>query len=404
MEVPMTRLRSRSSLVLPLALSLSLGCPGEPSDADAGPPAPDKDDLVEAYVDVFLRCSEWGPDSFLSELEPDVAEDFRRRFDDTLTERVREVLDSPNVELHEDRIAGCVAFLEAAECGEEPLEGECEDVVTGTIEDDGPCLDDSECASGFCHQPDDAECGTCEPVGGDGDACRELSDVTMEVETLRCEEDLYCNFVSEECEPKLGQGALCVSSGQCQQDHYCVGFPAQCDAIAFGEEAGDTCFVTDQAQTCGGVLVAGLRCEGAANTDGVCVAIAIVAENGTCDGQIGEDAALWCERGLTQNYCVIPDGANVGVCGPLPAAGDSCVQSTGRCRNDALCVLLDPNPLDRQAECVPAPAEGDACVEDALGSDGCSTIGGFLECDDDETEPTCVAVIFGEEDVEATCE
>ena len=59
------------------------------------------------------------------------------------------------------------------------------------------------------------------------------------------------------------------------------------EAIAFGEESGDDCFVTGQAQTCGGVLRTGLRCEGANNSDGVCVQISLVELSGTCDGQSG---------------------------------------------------------------------------------------------------------------------
>ena len=99
------------------SLLLSTACPGDPGGEDAGPPAPDKDDLIAAYVDLFLRCSEWAPGSFLGELEPDVTADLRDRFEDRLTVAVSEILDNPNVVVNDDRIEACIAWAEQTECG-----------------------------------------------------------------------------------------------------------------------------------------------------------------------------------------------------------------------------------------------------------------------------------------------
>jgi hypothetical protein len=275
----------------------------------------------------------------------------------------------------------------------------------GTIEEGGPCLDDGECVSDYCRRSDPAACGTCERVRANGDSCREVDDNTGDIVTLRCEDDSYCGPLSGDCEDKLGQGALCTSNLQCQEGHLCLGLPQQCTRVTEGEAPGDACTVVEDEGTCGQVLRSGLRCSGANLEEGVCVALEVVDIDGTCDGRFDQpEGTRWCSEGLTVNWCNIPEGADVGVCDVRPVSGEDCIASQGRCRNDALCVVTDADPLDPQAACQDAPEAGDECVEDAVGSDGCSTIGNGLQCDEDAATPVCVQTGDEEEPEDPVCD
>jgi len=382
------------------SLSLLVGCPGDPG-ADAGPPPPTEEDLVDDIAAFVVRCSPWGSGTFLSEMEPALAAEQRDRLDDEVSAAFREGIDNPNVVVDESLLPACLAWLEQAACGEEPAGGECDGVVKGTIEEGGPCLDDGECTTDYCLRPDAAACGTCTAVRAGGESCRELDLGTGDVVRMRCEEGTFCGPLTGDCEDQLGQGALCTDDGQCQEGHLCIGTPGACERLTEGEAAGDACTVLEDNPTCGVVLRSGLRCTGTETEEGLCVALEVVELDGTCDGRFDRpDGTRWCLEGLTENWCSIPDGADVGVCLARPVAGESCIDSQGRCKNDALCVVSDPGPADPQAECVTSPEAGDACVEDAAGSDGCSTIGNFLTCDDEATPPVCIDTADAAEEAE----
>jgi hypothetical protein len=117
-------------VALSAAALLLSACPDPNANTDAGPPPPDEEDLGAAIADLFVRCSEWAPGTFLDEMEPELAGQVRGQVGEDLEEAFAEAFDNPNVAVDESKIADCIAWLETADCGEEPDEGTgCDGVV-----------------------------------------------------------------------------------------------------------------------------------------------------------------------------------------------------------------------------------------------------------------------------------
>jgi hypothetical protein len=378
------------SAVCFVSLALLAGCPDEPPGEDAGPPPPTVEDLAEAWADLIARCAGFGPESFLQELEPELAPLAASYFEDEATANLTRALENDKLIVDEDGLAACIDYLESAECGADIETDACDGVVTGAVENGDACAGDGECVSGYCAGNVADGCGVCERIREGGETCRVVDG--FDVSIMRCEEGYYCDRLGGSCELQLGEGANCPNGDECSEGTTCVAeglIARRCRTLVHGEAEGDECTAIEAEQTCGALLQTGLRCQGAEGEVGVCTAITIVDEGGTCDGRTGrEDVALWCKRGLTDFFCDVPDGGDTGICRARPGVGESCLETEGQCTTDGIC---QRNDTFTEAECVAAPEAGDACVDNAVGSDGCNVPGAFLECDEEaEGGPVCV--------------
>lgn len=162
-----------------------------------------------------------------------------------------------------DRAQGgqCLAQLEAvyADCvvGWTEQAGACQDMLVGTVPENGACVAEEECAGELLCLD-----GKCLALPGDGLACHEQFGCAMDAfcgddkicHTRRalgeqcpdgwdaCEVGLYCEPASHTCRPLLGAGASCAGAEwACEPDLYCKSAGKTCAPYAAeGQSCADS--------------------------------------------------------------------------------------------------------------------------------------------------------------------
>jgi hypothetical protein len=204
-----------------------------------------------------------------------------------------------------------------------------------------PCFYSRQCDSGACGKgKNDAlpECGSCVPIGKQGDPCFDG--------TFQCPNGYECT--GEGCQPQitfgLPDGSLCERYGQCYGDSLC--FPAadgmmRCQPRRKG---GESC-------ANGAYCAKGLGC----GADSLC-AMPVLAVLGELCGDRGCVTGAWCK-----DVNVNPTGAT---CVPTAAAGEPCatlpdvIDPTGNCQNDLYCYCVGKGCVKK---CVTLKDEGETC-------------------------------------------
>ncbi len=248
----------------------------------------------------------------------------------------------------------------AQQCTAEWLSFDCESVkrlrmpdcakVTGSFDDDAPCIADDQCKSGACNAAFvfTGECGTCVPVLPTDSACDPTSAATAE-----CPVDQYCDAATSACldhEPRSpimlaaprGLGEPCTSSSNCEE---------------------------------------GLACQANAPdaADGSCVAAPPLGSPCLYDlGDIGQ-----CAAGAT---CPNPDGA---ICQPLGQLNDDC--GWALCVEGLYCNTIGDD-FGTSHTCLEPRKAGEPCVRNTAFERETSVCEAGLDCmyvSDTRTEARC---------------
>lgn len=232
--------------------------------------------------------------------------------------------------------------------------------ITGTIGPGGDCIDQAECADGYC--PTGQTCnGTCRLSGGcgdgaaclDGEYCARQPDDTFSCEALKpqgqscesseCQEDLYCPMTgaSRTCQVRKSAGSVCNRAEECEDPYTCIrdaeGRNGTCNPA---KSEGETCYRSEE---CGGEMNC-MRLD--SETVGVCA--------GDGDRQRGES----CSR---SSYCSADDTCVNETCVKLEyvSQGSRCTNET-HCTPGTICQLASPDAT--MGACRPPAQRGDSCV------------------------------------------
>ncbi len=243
--------------------------------------------------------------------------------------------------------ATCLASIAATTCLQmlhyvDP--GEClVSAFSGRVAQGGHCSESVECADGYCGYPEGTCPGTCAPRAQLNGACTDNDQCAA---GLVCS-NFQCSAVTVVADGATCDGAalICAATSDCKW-----GFPSKCVPLG---SAGSPCFAASD-------CIASLTCNEATTT---CTQYA--ARNEPCGSTAG------CNR--YTDYCT-----QGGICGALPALGESCAYS-GRCTWDYWCDTSLAVPT-----CVAYPTVGQPCT-------GTSYCQGQAYCDRSLAVATCVA-------------
>jgi Dickkopf N-terminal cysteine-rich region len=266
--------------------------------------------LYDAICAALSRCD---PFTIFSSKEECVAS-FDQYFDGTQTKYLRrlgEALDHGTVTIDKIAMQRCFDELSLEACPVSLDREACRSLFVGTVAAGASCYGQEECAApgASCRGFDpDATCraGTCGSSAAVGEACSEQTP---------CVPGAHCVGVGAAARCETGeQGARCGDHADCDDHRWCK--QGACVAALPG---GAACTLDAQ---CGG--------------DSLCVGeLSSPSGMGMCTQvtQVGAACDDYCFRGL---YCKISQvGAN-GSCAPLPALGEPCLASLGRCAGVAL--------------------------------------------------------------------
>jgi hypothetical protein len=169
----------------------------------------------------------------------------------------------------------------------------------GSVIDGQACGDDSQCASTFCANPDDASCGTCAPLSTAGSACVKG----------KCSRGFGC--ADSKCQPIGVLGDTCdTRTRPCANGLACFG--GKC---VEGGKPGAACDSTGaKSPTCDGTQAA--FCNPLTN---VCQK-AVAAKAGETCGIVGSDFKFCTASGT----CKTPAGGTSGTCVATAADGAAC--------------------------------------------------------------------------------
>lgn len=311
-------------------------CPIDGPEGDGGPLT--DEEKVEALIEgVAKRYAECASEQlrFTQELDPALTEVLLSQIAD-LEDQVRanfeQIANSDKVEIDVDSIDPCLDAINAARC-EVLLDSAgpeaCIDIFRGTVEENGECALEAECADGYCVGVEAERCGGCVPYAQENEPCG--GDVV--------------------CAPGLNCGV-----DVCER-------PAPPPAAP---KAGDSC----SPQTgCGNPVYTGLICLSETST---CVEVSVVNLGETCDVYGTPDARRLCKNMLSTTYCDadLAAGETSGVCVPRPTTGEAC-------GGIAMCNLLESECFDDT--CVGTPGEGEACHEIVSCAVGLSCVDGVCK-------------------------
>jgi hypothetical protein len=200
------------------------------------------------------------------------------------------------VALRDDRLAACVAGLEAAHSTCEwvgpwspPLPPSCREVVQGGLAEAARCRSNLECAPGLrCAGVGPTDPGVCAPPAPDGARCNTAVDTLA---TYLRDDDLAAHpgcsgrCVRHRCQPALAEGAACNSNSACAAGLHCD---------------GTTCVA-------GELAAAGQPCADGGCADGLCMQHVCRAQNPT-------DSP--CATDFECRGACLKDPAGQGRCGP----------------------------------------------------------------------------------------
>jgi hypothetical protein len=128
-----------------------------------------------------------------------------------------------------DRLADCLAHIQAASCQELATTNHfsgvagCEALVEPLLPAGASCANDFECIDGSCHKAEDAAEGTCQPHAGAGQSC----------ESASCGANALCSG-DRTCVELAPDGASCTDLAQCRSFN--------CSAGVCAPPAADKCF------------------------------------------------------------------------------------------------------------------------------------------------------------------
>ncbi len=132
-------------------------------------------------------------------------------------------------------VVACITEIAMTSCDEmadvanDPFAylSECQAVLASDVEPVS-CEGSWECPTDtFCYKPEDGNClGACTPTNFLFPLCGETN----------CQLDEQCDFETNTCGPRLGDGGTCDHGGECLQTYDCV--DSTCKAIRRGEAGG----------------------------------------------------------------------------------------------------------------------------------------------------------------------
>jgi hypothetical protein len=330
------------------------GCGG---DSDGGGPA--LDELPARYARAV--CAEvvgcfpggdeervFGPDGCEASLTAQV--------EDSDFAYIQDSIDMGRTSYDGSHVQACLSSIEGVGCEIETMRslgtGACAEIVVGTVEEDGACAIDEDCAPGL--RCDAVDCpGSCVPPRGPAEPCEDDD---------KCEDGLKC--VDGLCAAPAELGDACGGgiAGECGLGLICagddegMGVAGECrtEDEVFAGGLGDPCEVIEDLVLCEPGLSCVLRLEGMMLTS-------------SCEEPVGSGEA--CNVGVPppcpeDEYCDADPNMNMfeGTCVTLPTAGEACAPDNGpRCEPGLHC--------DVDVRCHPVNRLGQPCVSDA----GCAS-------------------------------
>lgn len=306
-----------------LGWALIASCSSSTPGADG--PVSDKaiDDLATSFCTRTAQC--YG-DVWLKALAGDASTCASR-----LALELKATSRGQGTQVKESDAQKCKAAVDAAPCAKLLSDDMPECEIKGTLADGVACAGDAQCASGACHVPDDAACGTCRPRALEGADCSQS----------KCLRGLACG-PSNTCVKRIAEGGACDASSVCEPAMVCLN--GKCTK---GLARGAACRNGPKEPPCD--TSGGLYCKPASATDpnGTCSPFTIAAtgqscgvtlqpsidyavcSNADCIGTSGQPPTATCQAHLT-------DGS------PCQTGGSGTCQFPATCRGGR-CAIRDTN-------------------------------------------------------------
>ena len=354
------RLKS-SVLVTLLALGFVCGCNG-----GGGPVQLENicEEMKDAVCDYMKRCDlEW----YLQFAAHTTCEELFSCDEMELDEMARAV-EAGRLAYDADLAGTCLSKIRNAKCSVlddifDNLDGECEQVFSGLVAQDGDCYRENECSAGLYCDESVSDCpGKCQPYKDIGQTCTGGD----------CNPDVAdCDWQSGMCAALAGAGEICENI-DCQEGLVCD-YNSDPEVCLDPAGAGGSCTSTRGCET-------GLQC-----VEGTCRGPAGAGQE--CDlGPEFENIMFACEP---KYYCDadIVMQERIGTCQPKKGSGSSCILFY-ECNSGLLCIGLQ---FDEQTEEV-IPG---SCGQPLGAGAACNANFEFPECDwdlyCDEQTQVCTA-------------
>lgn len=256
-----------------------------------------------------------------------------------------------------ERAHECIEALTGASCAVYAFEDTlwssvCSRVFSGTIADGQLCHLDVQCRSSWCDVSWDACDGAC--CAGSCVTVPQGSAIGQACPLGLCVDGAFCDYGTETCQARKGEGVPCEYSEACASDLVCMGYPGVCarpraeGEACIGGECGRLGLTCDPTRSiCVAVQVAGEVCNPEVDLCGT--SLSCSAATNTCMSApgFGEPCAYEC-NGL-QLYCAVDGLGGGGVCEARKNNGEACSYedeclswycgASGTCAEPPVCVF-----------------------------------------------------------------